>query len=94
MAAVGIDLTFIDRIDMSIDLYNTDNTGLLLNVPVAPSTGFFEVTKNAGTVRNQGIEYRFDAQIIKTKAWRWDLGFNLGFNRNRVTYTPDHIPFL
>ena len=94
MAAVGIDLTFINRIDMSIDLYNTDNTGLLLNVPVAPSTGFFEVTKNAGTVRNQGIEYRFDAQIIKTKAWRWDLGFNLGFNRNRVTYTPDHIPFL
>ena len=94
MAAVGIDLTFIERIDMSIDLYNTDNTGLLLDVPVAPSTGFFEVTKNAGTVRNQGIEYRFDAQAIRTKNWRWDIGFNIGFNRNRVTYTPDHIPFL
>ena len=94
MAAVGIDLTFIERIDMSIDLYNTDNTGLLLDVPVAPSTGFFEVTKNAGTVRNQGIEYRFDAQAIRTRDWRWDIGFNVGFNRNRVTYTPDHIPFL
>ncbi len=94
MAAIGIDLAFINRVDMSIDLYNTDNTGLLLNVPVAPSTGFFEVTKNAGTVRNQGIEYRIDAQAIKTKNWRWDIGFNIGFNRNRVTYTPDHIPFL
>ena len=94
MAAVGIDLTFINRIDMSLDLYNTDNTGLLLNVPVAPSTGFFEITKNAGTVRNQGIEYRIDAEVIKTKDWRWDIGFNIGFNRNRVTYTPDHIPFL
>ena len=94
MAAVGIDLTFIERIDMSIDLYNTDNTGLLLDVPVAPSTGFFEVTKNAGTVRNQGIEYRFDAQAIRTRDWRWDIGFNIGFNRNRVTYTPDHKPFL
>ena len=94
MAAVGVDIAFIDRIDMSIDLYNTDNTGLLLNVPVAPSTGFFEITKNAGTVRNQGIEYRLDAQAIKTKDWRWDIGFNIGFNRNRVTYTPDHIPFL
>ena len=52
MASVGVDLTFIDRIDMSIDLYNTDNTGLLLNVPVAPSTGFFEVLKNATKVLN------------------------------------------
>ena len=94
MAAVGIDLTFIGRIDMSLDLYNTDNTGLLLNVPVAPSTGFFEVTKNAGTVRNQGIEYRIDAEVLKVSGVRWDVGFNIGFNRNRVTYTPDHVPFL
>ncbi len=94
MAALGIDLTFIDRFDMSIDLYNTDNTGLLLNVPMAPSTGFFEVTKNAGTVRNQGIEYRLDAQVLKIKDVRWDIGFNIGFNRNRVTSLPNHTPFL
>lgn len=94
MAALGIDLTFIDRIDMSIDLYNTDNTGLLLNVPMAPSTGFSEITKNAGTVRNQGIEYRLDAQVLKMKDVRWDVGFNIGFNRNRVTSLPDHVPFL
>lgn len=93
MAAVGIDLAFIDRIDMSIDLYNTDNTGLLLNVPVAPSTGFFESTQNAGSVRNQGIEYRIDANIIKIGKWKWDLGFNIGFNKNRVTKTPNG-PFL
>ena len=85
MASLGVDLTFIDRFDMSIDIYNTDNTGLLLNVPVAPSTGFFEITKNAGSVRNQGIEYRLDVQAIKNKDWRWDIGFNIGFNRNRVT---------
>ena len=93
MAAVGIDLTFIDRIDMSIDLYNTDNTGLLLDVPVAPSTGFFEITKNAGTVRNQGIEYRLDAQVLKIKDVQWNVGFNIGFNKNRVIEIPDHIPF-
>ena len=95
MAAVGIDLTFINRIDMSIDLYNTDNTGLLLNVPVAPSTGFYEVTKNAGSVRNQGIEYRLDANIINKGKWSWDLGFNIGFNKNRVTAIgDDNTPFL
>ena len=94
MASVGVDLTFIDRIDMSIDLYNTDNPGLLLNVPVAPSTGFFEVLKNAGTVRNQGIEYRLDVNAFKNKDWRVDVGMNIGFNRNRVINIPDHKPFL
>lgn len=89
MAAVGIDLAFINRIDMSIDLYNTDNTGLLLNVPVAPSTGFFEVTQNAGSVRNQGIEYRLDANVLNIDKWNWNIGFNIGFNRNRVTNTPN-----
>ena len=92
MAALGIDLTFIDRFDMSIDLYNTDNTGLLLDVPVAPSTGFQYVTRNAGTVRNQGIEFRFDATVLKMKDVRWDIGFNIGFNKNRVVSLPNHKP--
>jgi TonB-linked SusC/RagA family outer membrane protein len=94
MAAVGIDLTFIKRIDMSIDLYQTDNTGLLLNVPIAPSTGFYEVTKNVGHVRNRGIEYRIDANIINIGKWRWDVGFNIGFNQNRVIELPNHEAFL
>ena len=94
MAAVGIDLTFINRIDMSFDVYNTDNTGLLLNVPVAPSTGFYEVTQNVGSVRNQGIEYRIDANIVNAGKWNWDLGFNIGFNKNCVTALPNDEAFL
>ena len=94
MAALGVDLTFIKRIDMSFDLYQTDNTGLLLNVPLAPSTGFYEVTQNIGSVRNRGIEYRLDANIIDMKKWRWDLGFNIGFNQNRVMELPNHEPIL
>lgn len=94
MAAIGIDLTFIKRIDMSIDIYQTNNTDLLLDVPMAPSSGFFKVTQNAGSVRNRGIEYRIDANIIDRNKWRWDVGFNIGFNQNRVTKTPDHLPFL
>ena len=92
MAALGIDLTFIKRIDMSIDLYQTDNTGLLLDVPLAPSTGFYEVTQNVGAVRNRGIEYRIDANVINMGKWRWDIGFNIGFNQNRVMSLPDHTP--
>ena len=94
MAAVGIDLAFIDRINMSIDLYQTDNTELLLNVPQPPSSGFYEVMMNAGCVRNRGVEFSFDANVIKLNGWRWDIGFNIGFNQNRVTSLPDHTPIF
>ena len=94
MASLGIDICFIKKFDMSIDLYQTDNTGLLLNVPVAPSTGFYEMMQNAGSVRNRGIEYRLDINAINMNKWRWDIGFNIGFNQNRVTETPNHQPFL
>ena len=88
MAALGIDFQFVKKVDMSIDLYQTDNTGLLLDVPVAPSTGFYEVTKNIGSVRNRGIELSLDANVIEKNKWRWDIGFNIGFNQNRVTSLP------
>ena len=94
MAALGIDLTFIKRIDMSIDIYQTDNTGLLVYKPIAPQTGFYQVMKNEGAVRNRGIEYRIDANIINIGKWRWDLGLNIGFNKNRVMNLPDHKSFL
>ena len=94
MAAVGIDLTFIKRVEMAIDLYQTDNTGLLLDVPVAPSTGFYEVTQNIGKVRNRGIEYSINANVLNIGKWNWDIGFNIGFNQNRVMELPNHTPFL
>ena len=94
MAAVGIDLQFIKRIDMSIDLYQTDNTDLLLYVQQPPSSGFYEVMKNAGSVRNRGIEFSLDANVINMNGWRWDIGFNIGFNQNRVTSLPDHTPIF
>ncbi len=89
MASVGLDLTFIDRIDMSLDLYQTDNTGLLLDVNLSPASGFYQITQNAGSVRNRGLEYRIDANVLKIGKWRWDIGFNIGFNQNRVTKTPN-----
>ncbi|MBQ6790144.1 MAG: SusC/RagA family TonB-linked outer membrane protein [Paludibacteraceae bacterium] len=94
MAAVGIDLAFIDRINMSIDLYQTDNTELLLYEPQPPSSGFYEVMKNIGAVRNRGVEFNFDANVINLNGWRWDIGFNIGFNQNRVTSLPGHTPIF
>ncbi len=94
MAALGIDLTFIKRIEMNIDLYQTDNTDLLLYVPQPPSSGFYEVMKNSGSVRNRGVEFNINANVINLNGWRWDIGFNIGLNQNRVTNLPNHTPIF
>lgn len=89
MATIGLDMRLIDRINVTLDVYSTDNKNLLLDVPQAPSTGFTRYTANVGTVNNKGIEIAVDADIIKTKDWRWNLGANIGMNRNTVKYLPN-----
>lgn len=89
MASLGIEAEFLERFNLTIDLYNTDNKNLLLAVPLAPSTGFFEFMDNVGTVNNKGIDVAIDADIFNKKDFSWNVGFNIGFNKNTVVYLPN-----
>lgn len=89
MASIGLDMRMLDRINATVDIYSTNNTNLLLDVPLAPSTGFTKYTANVGTVNNKGIEFAIDADIFKSKDFRWNLGVNFGLNRNTVKYLPN-----
>lgn len=94
MSGLGVDINLWKSVEVNIDIYNTDNKDLLLAVPVSPSTGFFEITANAGSVRNQGIEFQINTTNIKTKNFMWQMGFNIGFNKNTVTETPNNTAFM
>ena len=89
MASLGLEARLYDRINFSLDLYNTDNKNLLLDVPQAASSGFTYFTANIGTINNKGIELAVDADIIKKKDLRWNVGFNFGLNRNTVKHLPN-----
>ena len=90
MTNIGLDLTLLDRVEFTLDLYNIKNDELLLDVPTAPSTGFSYITKNSGAIRNQGIEFSVNSTNIKKKNFTWTTGFNIGFNRNTVISIPNH----
>ena len=94
MSGIGVDLGLWNRVDLSVDLYNIDNKDLLLNVPVSPSTGFFEITDNVGSVRNRGVEFQLDTENIKGRSFNWSSSFNIAFNKNKVIETPDDEPFI
>ena len=90
MASVGIDATFAKLVDVTIDLYHTTNKDILLEAPMPPSSGFFSMFDNVGTVRNMGIELAVDATLLQRKDFRWTGGFNIGLNQNRVLKLPEH----
>ena len=94
MASFGVDATLYNNVNVTFELYNTRNTNLLLAVPTAPSTGFFEKMANIGTIRNRGIELAVDGNIINTRDFTWNVGFNIGLNRNVVEELPEHKEFL
>lgn len=89
MTSFGIDAETAPGIDFTLDLYNTTNTNLLLAVPLATSTGFFEFMDNVGTINNKGIEFALNAALFRHGDFRWNAGFNVGLNRNRVVELPN-----
>ena len=90
MASLGVDATLLNNWNVTLDLYHTINSRLLLDRPMPPSSGFFAVTDNVGKVRNMGVELAIDGDVIKTKDLVWNIGFNVGANKNTVLELPDH----
>ena len=90
MTSLGMDATLLNNWNVTLDLYHTINTRLLLDRPQAPSSGFFSVMDNVGKVRNMGIELAADGAIYKTRDFAVNLGFNVGLNQNKVLELPDH----
>lgn len=89
MASFGIDAELSNGINFTIDLYDTKNDNILLSVPQATSTGFTSSMQNVGTIRNRGVEFAIDADIISNKDLLWNVGFNAGFNKNKAEYLPN-----
>jgi len=90
MTSVGVDATFKHNWNLTVDAYHTLNTRLLLDKPLPPSTGFFSVMDNVGKVRNMGVELAADGAVYQNRDFSINLGFNLGFNQNRVVELPNH----
>ena len=89
MTSVGIDAELFKNWNVTVDLYHTINSRILLQAPLDPSSGFFAIMDNVGKVRNMGAELAVDGAIINKKDFAWTIGFNTGFNQNRVLELPD-----
>ncbi|MCD4736412.1 MAG: SusC/RagA family TonB-linked outer membrane protein [Bacteroidales bacterium] len=82
---VGFDLRFLqNRLGLDIAYYNNQHEDLLLEVPVAASTGYLVLYTNAGRMENTGIEILARGTPVKKENFSWDISLNFAKNVNEV----------
>lgn len=72
---VGAELKFFkNRLSLDASYFHNLNTGLLMPVPIAASSGFTSIYLNAAKMEAKGVELSLNATIIKTPGgFSWDI---------------------
>ncbi len=81
---VGTDFGFYGRLRGSLDVYSRKTTDMLLSKKVPQTTGFSTNFMNAGSMKNDGVEFQMDGDIISTSDILWNVGFNVAYNRTEI----------
>ncbi|MBO4454385.1 MAG: TonB-dependent receptor [Paludibacteraceae bacterium] len=84
---VGIDFGFLNnRINGAIDYYYRVTDDLINYVTVPAGTNFKNsVTRNIGSLRNQGVEFSVNGVLVDKKNFKWDMSYNVTWNDNKIT---------
>lgn len=86
---IGVDFTIWEnRVNGAFEYFNRVSDNLLFNVPVPVSSGFASRPDNVGTMYNRGVEVQIGVDVIKTKDWTWNIGFNATTFTNKITKLP------
>ncbi|ALM49424.1 hypothetical protein AMR72_11255 [Flavobacterium psychrophilum] len=82
---IGIDIAlFKNRVRFSADAYRKRSKDLLLNVPLPRTSGFDNITMNAGEIENKGLEFQLSTVNFDGADFKWNTDLNISFNRNKV----------
>jgi TonB-linked SusC/RagA family outer membrane protein len=80
----GIDFRFLKIFSGSFDVYTRKTTDMLLDKSQSSTSGFNSSLQNIGSMRNSGVEFQLDAEILNKGDWKWSAGFNIAHNKSKV----------
>jgi TonB-dependent starch-binding outer membrane protein SusC len=84
---VGLDFGFLNnRLTGSVDFYLKKTSDLLSVIDQPAGTNFSnKILANIGNMENRGVEFTVNAQLVRNADVTWDLGFNVTYNKNKIT---------
>jgi len=82
---LGLELRmFGGRARGEVSLYRKSSYDQIFSVPSSSSTGFTSISRNAGNLRNKGIELSLGGRPIDNRFFAWDGRINWAKNRSQV----------
>lgn len=92
---LGFDLSmFKSRINLNIDVFQSNTEKLLLENSALLITGSSSVITNAGSLENKGFEIELSTVNIKSKDFTWTTDFNLSQAKNKITELGDKTSLI
>ncbi len=89
----GIEASFWNRLNVNFDFFIKDTRDMLYQSPLAASEGNPNyIYRNEMNMKNTGIEFEVNGDIIKTRDIRWNAALNLTHYKNELTKLPDSKP--
>lgn len=86
---IGIDARlFNNRLTFAADWYRKDTDGLLVSIPLPKEVGVGSVMKNAGSIRNSGLELELGWKDT-IGDFSYSVNGNVSFLKNKVTHLDD-----
>jgi TonB-linked SusC/RagA family outer membrane protein len=81
----GLDYALLgDRIRGTVDYFNANTDGLLLNRQISSVHGISAITQNIGRTNNKGIELGITSYNIQNRDFTWFTNGNLSLVRNKI----------
>lgn len=82
---LGLDYGFFrGRVSGSLDFYDKESKGLILNRLIAVENGFPSIIDNVSSVSNKGIEFSLRTINVSTKNFNWTTSLNFARNKNEI----------
>lgn len=82
---IGLELRFLGgRARADVSAYRKSSYDQIFSVPSSAVSGYTSITRNAGDLRNKGIEVTLRGRPVQVGSFSWDVGVNWGKNRSQV----------
>ena len=97
---IGLDAGFLKgRINLTVDVYNTDTKSLLYYRSMPASLGGswgspFKIWQNIGETNNKGIEIMLNTRNFDKKNFKWSTQFTFTANKEKIVSLPGNTNLI
>jgi TonB-linked SusC/RagA family outer membrane protein len=88
---LGFETKFLKRFNFSFEYYFRNNSDLLFEKPLPPSTGVTSIDANIAQLVNAGFDLEMGGLILNTKNISWNFDLNLGHFKNEIKDLPQEF---